>query len=66
MLFCVFTGKRICPGKQLSNIEQIIFLVKLLQTFIFENVPGQKLNTDIIFSLTRCPTEFKFKAIRRK
>ncbi|XP_013412458.1 cytochrome P450 2B4 [Lingula anatina] len=60
-------GPRVCPGKNLAEIEDFIFFTTMLQHFTFQNVPGQELPdvTKGPFHVTFEPYPFQVRAVRR-
>uniref|UniRef100_A0A3Q1G6S0 Cytochrome P450, family 2, subfamily P, polypeptide 6 n=1 Tax=Acanthochromis polyacanthus TaxID=80966 RepID=A0A3Q1G6S0_9TELE len=58
LLYCVFSGKRVCLGEQLAKMELFLFFTSLLQRLSFSAPPGEKLSLDFSLGITHAPKPF--------
>nr|XP_056705949.1 cytochrome P450 2J2-like [Euleptes europaea] len=60
------TGARMCPGKQLAEIELFIFFTSLLRSFTFQLPEGVKeLSKEAIVGMIMHPRPYKLRAVPR-
>ena len=61
------TGKRICPGKNLANMQLFLYFTRILQLFtLHPETEGILPEETIIPGLTSSPTPFKLRFCLRK